>query len=77
MHVDDRESTGERADEDTREHVSDDQRLTDALRQEAAGERGKQHEREVRDQGHSVAAYTLLAIAATGAHRSARAVYQD
>ena len=64
MDVDDREPAREWTDEHTGEHVPDHQRLTEALREEPAGECGKQHEREIGDKGHSVAAYTEAEVRA-------------
>ena len=48
--VADRRPAGERTDDDAGEDVADDQRLAEALRQEAAGEGGEQHEREIGDE---------------------------
>jgi hypothetical protein len=52
VRVRDRQSTSERADDDACEHVPDEQRLAEALRQEPAGECRDEHEREIGDQIH-------------------------
>ena len=59
---------GERPDDHAGQDVADDQRLAEALREEAAAERGQQHEGEIGDQIHP-ARYSPITFTTTRLRR--------